>query len=72
MTAWTAKEATIIKNALPETWTHVHNVNWLRVGFALKLAGIDWRSESDLHNAMALMERLGVVQRDGYTVRRTP
>lgn len=67
-----SKVAQIMSTVLPETWTHVHNVNWLAVGFHLKLAGVDWRSESELHGAMALLERAGIVQRNGYTIRRVP
>lgn len=61
-----------MRKALPETWTHIRNVNVLQIGFALKLCGIEWRSDADLANAMGLLERMGLVQRNGYTIRRAP
>lgn len=67
-----AVNLSVVRNVLPETWTNVANLNWLQIGFHLKLAGIDWRSDRDLTNAMAALERAGVVQRDGYCIRRTP
>ena len=63
------EELAIIRGVLPETWTHVSNLNWLKIGFHLKLAGIDWRS---LEDGMAQIERLGLVQRDGWSIRRAP
>lgn len=59
----------IVRQALPETWTNVQNLNWLQIGFALKLAGMNWKS---LESAMATLERAGIVQRDGYCIRRSP
>lgn len=58
-----------LHNVLPETWTHVDNLNLLHIGFAMKLAGIDWRT---LPEGFARMEHLGLIQRNGYTIRRTP
>lgn len=61
-------DVALIREALPETWTHIDNVNWLRVGFTLKLAGLDWRS---LPGAIVRLQQLGLLQRDGYLIRRS-
>lgn len=58
-----------VRAAFPETWTHVHNIDWLRVGWKLKLAGVNWNSLPDM---AARCEKAGIIQRDGYTLRRTP
>jgi hypothetical protein len=64
---------TKLKNIFPETWTHTANINWLGVGFNLKLVGVDWRSEAELANCMAFMEKTGVIQRrEMHLIRRTP
>ena len=64
-----AYDASMLRACLPETWTHVHNVNLLQIGFAAKLAGIDWRS---LPGLFAALEIGGLIQRDGYSIRRVP
>lgn len=56
-----------VREVFPETWTHAHNINWLQVGYRLKLAGVEWR---DLPEVMARCEKAGVLLRDGYLVRR--
>jgi len=58
-----------VRKLFPETWTHVHNLDWLRIGFGLKLHGVEWRS---LPEALTRCELAGIVQRDGYTIRRKP
>ena len=64
-----AFDRAMIRNCLPETWTHVHNLNLLQIGFAAKLAGLNWKSLPEL---FATLEKSGMIQRDGYTLRRSP
>ena len=61
-----------LKNILPETWTHVNNLNGLQLGFSLKLLGVDWRSENVFGKIMLFLERIGLLLREGMTVRRNP
>jgi hypothetical protein len=58
-----------IKKLLPETWTHMRNINMLQIGFQLKVLGVDWRSEEELAKCLAFFERTGLMIRDGMTVR---
>ncbi len=70
--AWMAANANRIKHALPETWTHVSNLNALQLGFQLKVLGIDWRSQDEFGKVMVYLERVGIMKRQGYQVRRAP
>lgn len=71
-TDWLKANEDAISNMLPETWTHIENLNGLKIGFQLKLLGFDWRSEEQLSKIMVFLERVGIMQREGYTVRRNP
>ncbi len=67
---WLDKNATAIKDLLPKTWTHISNVNGLKIGFNFKVLGIDWRSELEFFKAMEALVDVGIVLREGYTIRR--
>jgi hypothetical protein len=69
--AWMNLHAAEVKALLPETWTHVQNVNLLRIGFELKLLGVDWRSNDELAKCMVYFEKAGLMRRDGVLVRRS-
>ena len=38
---WLRANEKAVKDMLPETWTHAHNLNGLQLGFRMKLLGID-------------------------------
>lgn len=59
-----------IKKMLPETWTHMHNLNGLQLGFQLKLMGFDWRSQDQFGAFMVAFEKAGLLLRDGMLIRR--
>lgn len=61
-----------IKEMLPETWTHIHNINGLQLGFRMKLLGIDWRSEDEFAKVMVFLQKTGFLLMDGLKVRRNP
>ena len=67
---WLEKHADAIIAAFPETWTHTANLQPLKLGFDLKLAGVDWRSIGELVTCMVFFERLGMLKRDGMLIRR--
>ena len=69
---WLRKNEDAIKKLLPETWTHMHNLNGLQIGFGLKLLGVDWRSEDEFGRVMLFLERVRLMLRDGLTVKRNP
>lgn len=68
---WMSRHSDEIKNMLPETWTHIANINGLQLGFRMKLLGIDWRSEDEFAKVMMYFEKVGLLRRDGLLVRRS-
>jgi hypothetical protein len=54
-----------IKNIFPETWTHTANINWLGVGFKLKVVGFDWKSQDELAIILSVLERERLILREG-------
>jgi hypothetical protein len=61
-----------VKALLPETWTHISNLNGLQIAFGLKLLGIDWRSEDQLARVLLFLEKARFMLREGMIVKRNP
>jgi hypothetical protein len=60
---WLRKNEDSLKKLLLETWTHMHNLNGLKIGFGLKLIGVDWRSDDELSKIMLWLEKVGIMVR---------
>jgi len=70
---WLRANEDAIKKMLPDTWTHMENLNGLKLGFQMKLLGIDWRTEDQFGKVMVFLEKMGFLQRqNGYQVRANP
>lgn len=69
---WLKENESKLKEMLPETWTHIQNLNGLSLGFQLKLLGIDWRSEEEFGKVMVYLTKIGLLLQDGFTVKRNP
>lgn len=69
---WLKQNEQAIKNIFPETWTHMHNLNGLQLGYQFKLLGIDWRSQDEFGKIMVYLEKIKIILRDGLTIRRNP
>lgn len=69
---WLRSNEKAVKAMLPETWTHIDNLNGLQIGYRMKLLGIDWRSQDEFGKCMVYLERIGLMLRDGLTVKRNP
>jgi hypothetical protein len=70
--AWLKENEHFIKALVPETFTHIHNLNALQIGFQLKLRGLDWRSENDFGKIMVALVKVGLILQDGFLVKRNP
>lgn len=57
-------------NLFPETWTHVANINPLKIMFNFKLLGVDWRSEEEFKVIMDYLVDIKFILRDGLTIRK--
>lgn len=69
---WLRDNEPKLREMLPETWTLATNLNGLQLGFRLKLIGVDWRSEDEFGRVMLFLEKVGIMQRRDYLVRRNP
>lgn len=69
---WLKQNEPKLRELLPETWTLATNLNGLKLGFGLKLIGVDWRSEDEFGRVMVFLEKVGIMQRKDYLVRRNP
>jgi hypothetical protein len=68
---WMKENENAIKEMLPDTWTHISNFNGLHLGYNLKLLGVDWQSEKEFSLIMTYLEKIGMMLREGVTVRRS-
>ncbi len=72
---WLRDNEQAIRKLLPETWTLITNVTQgdaMRIGFQLKVLGVDWRSTDEFGKVMLFLEKIGIMQRKDYLVRRNP
>jgi len=69
---WLAANEDGLKKLLPETWTLDTNLNGMKIGFGLKLLGVDWRSVDDFSRVMVFLEKTGLLLRKDYQVRANP
>lgn len=69
---WLRENEAKLRALLPETWTLATNLNGLQLGFRLKLLGVDWRSEDEFGRVMLFLEKIGIMLRKDFLVRRNP
>lgn len=69
---WVRKNEVELKKLFPKDWTKASDLNILQIGFGLKLCGVEWRTDQELLNALAAIEKKQLLQRDGAMVRRNP
>lgn len=69
---WLKKNEQAIKDIFPQTFTHMHNLNGLQIGYKFKLLGIDWRSQDEFGGIMVYLEKIKIILRDGLTVKANP
>lgn len=70
---WLRANEEKIKDLLPQTWTHIENLSGLKLGYGLKLLGVDWRNEQQFGAVMVFLEKTGLMLRqNGFQVRANP
>lgn len=70
---WLRENEAALRRLFPDTWTHVHNLNILRIGFKLKLLGVDWRSVEEMKTILKYLQKIGAVQvQNIYQIRANP
>lgn len=68
---WVLENLDRLRKIFPETWTHMHNINLIAVGYQLKLLGVDYRTDAEFAECFASMEKFKVIIREGALIRRT-
>lgn len=63
--AWLASNRKELLEVLPDQWTHWTNIDLLKIGFKLKLLGLDWRSKDDFIETMIILESVGILVSNG-------
>ena len=58
---WLSQHQDTIKSCLPQEWKKPELADLVRLGFHLKIAGLDWHHETDLPKIMAYLSFLGVI-----------
>lgn len=65
-------QARNIWNLFPETFTHVDNLNNLRLLFNFKVNGFDYRTNEESVEIMKFLQEYKVILVDGYTIKKNP
>jgi hypothetical protein len=58
---WLISHHDRIMTYLPETWTHIDNIDYVKFGFQLNLLGVPWETKDHLIEIIHYLERLKMV-----------
>jgi hypothetical protein len=58
---WYTKNEDVIRDMFPEEWTHVSDLNLLKIGYLLKLRGVDWTSKEELAEVLAFLTTIKLI-----------
>ncbi len=61
---WLKVHETELKALFPADWSHACRVSMLKIGWELKLLGVEWRSEIELINIFVYFGKIGIVEHD--------
>lgn len=71
--AWWSVHEDEVKALLPSKFVEMRDQTMaMRLGFGLKVLGVDWRTPDEFGGVMVMLEKLGVLQRLGTQVRANP
>lgn len=59
--AWYEKNENVIRDILPEEWTHASELNLVRIGYLLKLRGVDWTTNEELSEILAFLTTIRLI-----------
>lgn len=60
--AWMRANAEKLRSAIPADWTAPDQTLMLRIGFAIKVIGVEWHSQQEFGGCMAFFERAGIME----------
>lgn len=61
---WLVDHYTQVRNVFPAERISIGQQDLVRIGFALKVAGVEWRTEDELTRAMVVCHRLGMFSQE--------
>lgn len=59
---WIKDNAIKLTQLFPAEWTAIREINGLKIGFNLKLLGIDWKTNEEFSRVMVLLDKIGISQ----------
>ncbi len=69
---WMKANQDAVKALLPETWTHIGNVDIEQIAIGLKELGVQWTTIQGAANSVFALEANGTLLREGDSLKRTP
>lgn len=67
---WMIKNTEGLKALVPTEWTTMDKIDGLKIGFAMKLLGIDWRTQEEFAAVMTFLTKIKVIElKNGSTDR---
>ena len=69
---WLYENEAKVRELLPDTWTHIDNVDIASIAHGLKSLGVNWQNEEWAAHSVHTLKMLGILQREGHTMRRNP
>jgi len=69
---WLKANESAIKELFPVSFTHIQQLNGLKIGGQLRILGVAWRTEKEFEMIMVFLEKLGFLIREGQAVKRNP
>ncbi len=69
---WLKANENKVKELFPIAFTHIQQLNGLKIGAQLRTLGVAWRTEKEFEMIMVFLEKLGFLLREGQTVKRNP
>ena len=68
---WVNANANAIIESIPQDWIHLSQVQgWLPTMWQFKLIGLDWRSDEEFCNILAVLTTLQLVEQKHFVLRR--
>lgn len=69
---WLRANEARVRGILPDTWTHLTNLDVVRIGSGFKQIGIYFRTLDEYKVLMVTLVKLNLLLKEGLTFRRNP
>ncbi len=69
---WVRANIHKIQACLPQTWTHMDNIDLIKFGASLKSIGILWTDYNQLSSILILFDRTKIILRENKLIKINP